>query len=993
MKHLHLKNRLVFGSVALALWLAQTARAQTLTVTTNLQLWLKADAGVTLDGSSVLSWADQSASPDAALQVAGAPGPENAPAFIASALNGKPALRFDGSDDYLTMPDTASLSITGDLTTYFVVKFDDFSSYNAVWAKTIDNLPAPTDFYTLPGSGFPQVYRGDGTFGQLAAFASSVALTAGTYQTVGFAMEGTTCSHFIGGSVTSTGAINVVEGDLDTPLMIGSRADFVTKMKGEIAEILIYDRALTPVERVAVASYLGTKYGIANELPTITLNVSPAGPHTTGDTVTVSATVADSDGSIADVKFFANGALIGTATAPPYSIGVRLETASTYNFTARATDNRNGLTDSAAVVRTVTGGAAPSLGVTSTLQLWLKADAGVTTGPGDTVITWRDQSGKENHANASDAASAPTVAAAAINALPAIRFDGTDDSLQVADSPSVSITGDLTSYFVVKMDDFATFRAVWGKTSGPGNNLPAPTDFYTLPGSGIPRVYRGDGATNLANSDGIRSLRAGFFDLVGFSAAGDSLSHFLNGTANGGGPVTTITADADTPLWIGTRNDQFTRMKGDIAEILIYDSALSAADRRSVELYLAGKYGTPVVSPLNSAPSVALTAPANGGSAVAPADVVISADASDAGGSIVKVEFLVNDGLAASDTSAPYSATVNFPVAGAAVIVARATDNFGAVTLSAPVSFTTTASEPNPLPALTNLKLWLRADKGVTETAGTVSAWADQSGNFNNTAQTDAAKRPVVVVSAINGLPALRFDGSNDSLIAPHSASLAITGDITSFFVVKYDDYTGYNVPWAKTQGNLPAPTDFYTLPNSGIPQVFRGDGTGGAATEGARAANAGEFAIVGFDHAGSTLHHYLNGDLNGEGQNTAARGDTGRPLYIGTRDDQFTRMKGEIAEIIIYDSALSSTDSATVHNYLRARYGITLVTNPPPPLSVVASANGTVTLSWPPGSTGWVLESSPDLLNPWTLVPGVVNNTVTLPATAPRHFFRLHRQ
>jgi hypothetical protein len=40
-------------------------------------------------------------------------------------------------------------------------------------------------------------------------------------------------------------------------------------MKGEIAEILIYSRALTPAERTSVADYLAQKYGIVNLPPTV----------------------------------------------------------------------------------------------------------------------------------------------------------------------------------------------------------------------------------------------------------------------------------------------------------------------------------------------------------------------------------------------------------------------------------------------------------------------------------------------------------------------------------------------------------------------------------------------------------------------------------------------------------------------------------------------------------------------------------------------------
>ena len=58
------------------------------------------------------------------------------------------------------------------------------------------------------------------------------------------------------------------------------------------------------------------------------------------------------------------------------------------------------------------------------------------------------------------------------------------------------------------------------------------------------------------------------------------------------------------------------------------------------------------------------------------------------------------------------------------------------------------------------------------------------------------------------------------------------------------------------------------------------------------------------------------------------------------------------------------------------------------------AIQDGSFVLSWPAESAGWTLESSTDLhiSDSWDPVPGVVNNSVSVPMTAPRNFFRLRK-
>ncbi|MBC7485260.1 MAG: RICIN domain-containing protein [Cytophagaceae bacterium] len=96
--------------------------------------------------------------------------------------------------------------------------------------------------------------------------------------------------------------------------------------------------------------------------------------------------------------------------------------------------------------------------------------------------------------------------------------------------------------------------------------------------------------------------------------------------------------------------------------------------------------------PVNQAPSVTLTAPANGTSLNAPASIAITANASDADGSVAKVEFYNGTAKIGEDLTAPYAYTVSNAGAGTYVISVKAIDNLGAVTTSGSVSVTVVAA-------------------------------------------------------------------------------------------------------------------------------------------------------------------------------------------------------------------------------------------------------------------------------------------------------------
>jgi hypothetical protein len=212
-----------------------------------------------------------------------------------------------------------------------------------------------------------------------------------------------------------------------------------------------------------------------------------------------------------------------------------------------------------------------------------------------------------------------------------------------------------------------------------------------------PSVYVG---LAVASSD-VSQLATGVFDNVAVAIPGGNQSPTVSLTSPGSGA--TYTAPASIAL-AATASDG----DGTIAQVAFYAGAtLVGTDTSSPYTYTwsgvaAGTYSitavaqdnagatttsaarTVTVSPpsSNQPPVVSLTAPAAGAVFTAPASIPIAANASDADGSVARVDFYAGATVIGSDTTAPYSMSWNNVPAGTYSLTAVARDNAGAMTVS-----------------------------------------------------------------------------------------------------------------------------------------------------------------------------------------------------------------------------------------------------------------------------------------------------------------------
>jgi ribosomal protein L21E len=151
-----------------------------------------------------------------------------------------------------------------------------------------------------------------------------------------------------------------------------------------------------------------------------------------------------------------------------------------------------------------------------------------------------------------------------------------------------------------------------------------------------------------------------------------------------------------------------------------------------------------IVDTSNLAPTVSITGPAANAQFTQGDNINITANASDIDGTITKVEFFIGNTLLGIDTSAPYSfAWTNAPL-GSSSLTAKATDDKGTATVSAPIAINVVA-KPNVAPT-------------VNITGPAANAQFTQGDNISITANASDTDGTITKVEFFNGNTLLGTD-------------------------------------------------------------------------------------------------------------------------------------------------------------------------------------------------------------------------------------------
>jgi hypothetical protein len=223
-------------------------------VSDGLALWLRADLDVIHVDNVVSDWLDQSGAGSDARQLNAAA----SPSFLDEFRNGRPALAFDGVDDYLQLG--AGFEDFDAGVSMFMVA-EAFSSEVCSGLLELSNGPDAEDISLHRNSAAGLVFEvGDTWVPCNEDFPEHVPLLVGGVQGV----DGTMVTYANGAACDFKEGILLPERTIRSANFIArsSYESCSTRFAGNIAEVLLYTRAVTSEERVTIESYLRERYAL-----------------------------------------------------------------------------------------------------------------------------------------------------------------------------------------------------------------------------------------------------------------------------------------------------------------------------------------------------------------------------------------------------------------------------------------------------------------------------------------------------------------------------------------------------------------------------------------------------------------------------------------------------------------------------------------------------------------------------------------------------------
>lgn len=227
---------------------------------------------------------------------------------------------------------------------------------------------------------------------------------------------------------------------------------------------------------------------------------------------------------------------------------------------------------------------------------------------------------------------------------------------------------------------------------------------------------------------------------------------------------------------------------------------------------------------------------------------------------------------------------------------------------------------------ISNLSMWMDASDESSFTfalSNVIYFWQNKNGNTNQFGQNTNANRPIRI--PYGSSYAVQFNGLTTSL-AGNSMSSYFSSTARTIFIVGANDSigtdnatAGLNVALIGAQNSGSRFGMYFRSGSGGRYGVYNFDTTSDAVT---LAYTQGQVEIFQYEFGGGTLGARLTGGTAA----TVATGPTGTmttAVSLGLQNSSYV-LNGRIMEVLIYSTALSTTERQQVEGYLAWKWGLT---------------------------------------------------------------------
>ena len=630
-------KRLMLTICALA---ALSASAEDPYLAENLTVWLRADKGLTTNSvGGVTAWANQGTK-GAAVDVA--PHDDNSAGHVvyeASGIGGKPSLLFDGNV-YLKTAAATDLGVTAAGGAWFVVFKTPCPRAERTNMGIMGGVPSN-------GYRFGAFFLNNGTenynsflfgeVGPISATSNATQIACATLWKEGGKALGCPMNVWDAGNATVLGF-----APASFVFMVGNMIpSWMQTFKGEIAEIRIYNKALTDRERSRIQFELCARYGVhwaahgdinndalqwyeqssqfghslSNGVPeeltasassggaTFSLGTPAAADKTRGyfsnnggnhlsRTWYVSAHTVTRNDSDATFSFDRSEVRIGVRPSLYYRTSIG-------NLWARkdaTMSESNGSISFTLPAGAWSNGFYTAMGeLDSNLAMWHRADMGLTTNENGGVTAWANMgtSGSvlDMSPHVDNSAAHIAYSADGMGGQPSISFDG-ETYLQAAGNSAMSISPSGAAWFVVcKTDQDKNARGnmtIFGCSPG-GNRFGG---FFSNAGDASQGNLRGYLFNGGVCDASVETGKPQIFAFMHWAANNTNHRYIMNGHTVGtiGGTENSQPTAGNVCIG-GNLISWAANLVGDIAEIRVYNRPLTGRERSEIQFELCSRYG------------------------------------------------------------------------------------------------------------------------------------------------------------------------------------------------------------------------------------------------------------------------------------------------------------------------------------------------------------------------------------------------------------------